>query len=281
LKSWVNARLGRFNVQLTTLTARRREQQRIEALADSGYFDHPVFPIPPALASMDPAPLLVALQEYLPRYADFTNEGTNDVGYRLDNDFFSSPDAEVLYAMVRFHRPRRIVEVGSGNSTRVSRQAIIDGSLNTHLTCVDPSPRADVSRCADVVFLQPAEHLLEHDVFRSLHAGDILFIDSSHELRPGNDCVALFLRVLPALPPGVLLHIHDVFLPYDYPRWFLVHEALALSTEQYLVQAMLMAGADFDVLWASHYLLRSDQRLTKILPKASLRGGTSLWLRKQ
>ncbi|HVX09718.1 MAG TPA: class I SAM-dependent methyltransferase [Pirellulales bacterium] len=232
------------------------------------------------MAAMDCTPVLMALEEHLPRFASFTDETANDVGYRLDNGFFSSPDAEVLYTMVRLHKPGRIVEVGSGNSTKISRQAIIDGGLGTHLTCIDPCPRTDVSRHATEIFLQPVEQLADHDVFRSLADGDLLFIDSSHELRPGNDCVALFLRVLPGLPPGVLVHIHDVFLPYDYPPWF-ADVGLAQCAEQYLVQAMLMPEAGFDVLWASQYMVRTDERVSRILPAASARWATSLWLRKR
>lgn len=278
-KSWINTPLSWINLQLATLTGQRREMRRLQALAASGYFDRPVFPLPQAMAAMDCTPILAGLQEHLPRFADLADERANDVGYRLDNGFFSSPDAEVLYTMVRLHKPSRIVEVGCGNSTKISRQAIIDGGLHTRLTCIDPCPRADVSRRADEVFLQPAEDLIDHAVFRSLADGDVLFIDSSHELRPGNDCVALFLRLLPALPAGVLIHVHDVFLPYEYPRWWLFEEEIGCG-EQYVVQAALMASNGFDVLWASHYLLHSDDRLAKLLPNAKLQNASSLWFRK-
>lgn len=280
IKSWINAPLGRFNMQLGTLTAERREMRRMRELADSGYFDRPVFPLPRPIANMDCTEVFGALEEHSPRFADFSDPAANDVGFFFDNGYFSSPDAEVLYAMVRLHKPAKIVEVGCGNSTKLTRQAIIDGGLSTRVTCIDPSPRADIGRCADEIILQPVERLVDHDVFKLLADGDVLFIDSSHELRSGNDCVALFLRVLPALRARVLVHIHDVFLPYDYPQWF-ADVGLARSTEQYLVQTMLMADVDFDVLWASHYLIRSDNRLTRILPAASPRSGTSLWLRKR
>jgi methyltransferase family protein len=279
IKSWINGPLGCCNLQLASLTAQRRETRRLQKLADSGYFDRPVFPVPRAMADMDCTPVLTALRELLPRFADFANTAANDVDYRLDNGYFSSPDAEVLYAMLRLYKPGRIVEIGCGNSTKLSRQAIIDGGLSTRLTCIDPCPRTDVSRFADEIFSQPAEQLVEHEVFRTLSAGDVLFIDSSHELRPGNDCVALFLQVLPALPVGVLVHVHDVFLPYEYPCWWFFDEAMG-GGEQYLVQAALMAGASFDVLWASHYLLRTDERLARLLPRAAMRYGSSLWLRK-
>lgn len=280
VKSWINVPLRRLNLQLSTLTSERRETRRLRELADSGYFERPAFPLPRAMTAMDCTPILSALREYSPRFADFADETANDVGYRLDNGFFSSPDAEVLYTMVRLHKPGKIVEVGSGNSTRITRQAIIDGGLDTHLTCIDPCPRADLGRCADKIFLQPAERLADHEVFRSLADGDLLFIDSSHELRPGNDCVALFLRVLPALPSGVLVHVHDVFLPYDYPP-YLADVGMTECTEQYFVHAMLMTDSDFDVLWASQHLIRSDDRISRILPKALPRWATSLWLRKR
>jgi hypothetical protein len=277
-KALINRGLAQLNLQLTGLTAERREKQRLLNLAGAGYFDRPAFPVPPAMRAMDATPILSGLEEYLARFADFTDETRNDVGFSLANNYFSSPDAEVLYTIVRRFQPARIVEIGSGNSTRVSRQAILDGGLATRLTCVDPCPRTDVSRCADEVFFQPAEQLVDDDVFRSLASGDILFIDSSHELRPGNDCVALFLRLLPMLPSGILIHVHDIFLPYDYPRWWM-EEALGCS-EQYIVQAMLMADV-FEVLWASHYLLHSEQRLSKLIPRASAHNAASLWVKKQ
>ena len=277
-KTLVNRVLAQLNLQLTGLTAERRENQRLLALARAGYFDRPVFPLPPGMEALDVTPILSDLAEHQARFADFADETRNDVGFNLANKYFSSPDAEVLYTIVRRFQPARIIEIGSGNSTRVSRQAILDGRLATRLTCVDPCPRTDVSRCADEVFFQPAEQLIDKDVFRSLASGDILFIDSSHELRPGNDCVALFLRLLPMLPSGILIHVHDVFLPYDYPRWWM-EESIGCS-EQYLIQAMLMAGV-FEVLWASHYLLHSDRRLSKLIPNASADNAASLWVEKR
>ncbi|HWB10175.1 MAG TPA: class I SAM-dependent methyltransferase [Pirellulales bacterium] len=277
-KTLINRALAQLNLQLTGLTAQRRENQRLRDLAQSGYFDRPAFPMPPALEAMDATPVFLGLEEYLPRFADFADDTRNDVGFSLANSYFSSPDAEVLYTIVRRFQPARIVEIGSGNSTRVSRQAILDGALSTRLMCVDPCPRTDVSRSADEVFLRPAEDLIDDDVFRSLTSGDILFVDSSHELRPGNDCVALFLRLLPMLPSGILIHVHDIFLPYDYPPWWM-EEGLGCS-EQYIIQAMLMAEV-FDVLWASQYLLHSDQRLSKLLPRAAAHNAASLWVQKR
>jgi hypothetical protein len=229
---------------------------------------------------MDPAPLFTALGTYAGELTALASPSTNAVGFSFDNPYFGSPDADVLYTIVRRFRPATVVEVGSGHSTRVSRQAILDGDLGTQLICIDPSPRVDVAALADEVFQQPVETLLNDPLFNRLGQNDILFIDSSHMLSPGNDCVALYLQILPRLASGVLIHIHDVFLPYDYPREWIV-ENRWLWNEQYLIQAVLQFGDAFDVLWAGHYLQRTDPQFAARLPRAGTRPATSLWLRKK
>lgn len=280
IKSGMNSVLSRANLQIETLTAHSRERQRLERLNESGYFDRPVFPVPAAFAASDPLPIFAALARYEARFADFESPARNDVGFCFDNGFFGSPDAEVLYAVVREFQPETILEIGSGHSTRVSRQAILDGGLATKLACIDPHPRVEVARVADEVFERPVETMVGDPLLGRLRAGDVLFIDSSHELLPGNDCVALYLRVLPRLPAGVVVHIHDVFLPCEYPRSWVLDERRDWN-EQYLVQAILQFGDAFEVLWAGHYLQQTNPQFAAQLPRARTKPATSLWLRKK
>jgi len=166
---------------------------------------------------------------------------------RWDQDWFQRLDAAVAYAMVRDRRPGRIVEVGSGHSTRFMAEAIADAGLASELTSIDPAPRADIAATGAKAIRAVAPACGEAP-FAGLGAGDILFIDSSHVLMPGSDVDFLVNRVLPKLPAGALVHFHDVFLPDDYPAewaWRGYNEQLAV--------AALLAGGGWRVVFASHF----------------------------
>jgi predicted O-methyltransferase YrrM len=199
---------------------------------------------------------------------------------RWGQDWFPRLDAAILYAMVRAARPRRVLEVGSGHSTRFIARAVADGRLETRITCIDPGPRAGLEGLA-------VEHLAEdvlkvgEEPFQALQPGDILVIDSSHVLMPGTDVDRLVNHVLPALPAGVLVHVHDVFLPDDYPAawaWRGYNEQLAI--------AALLQGGGWQPLFASHFVAtrHADWLASGILARLPLAEGareTSLWLRKR
>jgi hypothetical protein len=129
LKATINRVLARANIRLDTLTAERAEGRRLDALEQKNYFEQPAFPLPPGFDSLACEPVLEKLQQYQARFDSWMVGATNDTGYTFDNGFYSSPDAEVLYAITCMLRPRRIVEVGSGNSTRLFRQAILDKKI--------------------------------------------------------------------------------------------------------------------------------------------------------
>jgi len=201
-------------------------------------------------------------------------------GPRWNQDWFPRMDAAAAYAMVRAAEPARIVEVGSGHSTRFMARAISDGSLITRLTAIDPAPRATIDALDISVIKQPV-HLADPAIFATLVAGDILFIDSSHIAMPGSDVDQLFNRVLPSLAPGVLVHIHDIFLPDDYPvswDWRGYNEQLA-------VVPMLTSGA-WQPLFASRYLATrlADRIAVGVLGQLPIPEGafeTSLWLTRR
>ncbi|HWI38869.1 MAG TPA: class I SAM-dependent methyltransferase [Burkholderiales bacterium] len=149
---------------------------------------------------------------------------------RWNQDWFPRLDAAAAYAIVRKTKPRRIVEVGSGHSTRFLARAIADGALATRITCIDPEPRATIAGL-DVDYLRSPVQSAPLGVF-DLHGGDILFIDSSHQVKPGSDLDFLLNRVLPRLPRGVRVHFHDIFLPDPYPpmwAWRRYNEQDALA----------------------------------------------------
>lgn len=136
---------------------------------------------------------------------------------RFEQDWFPRLDAAIAYAMVRARKPARIVEVGSGHSTRFLARAIADEGLKTRLTAIDPAPRAALAGLA-VDWLHRPVQAAGDAPFAALAPGDVLFIDSSHVLMPGSDVDFLLNGVWPRLPAGVLVHVHDICLPDAYPE---------------------------------------------------------------
>jgi predicted O-methyltransferase YrrM len=198
---------------------------------------------------------------------------------RWDQDWFPRLDGAALYAIVSSARPRRVVEVGSGHSTRFIAQAVLDGAFPCTVTCIDPQPRADLARLP--VELRPRLLAAEDATLtRELAAGDLLVIDSSHVAVAGSDVDLLLNLVLPQLAPGVLVHLHDIFLPDPYPASW----SWRGYNEQTAVAALLHAGG-YAIRFASRYLAtRHAERLTGgVIGQLPLSPGTpesSLWLEK-
>jgi hypothetical protein len=148
-------------------------------------------------------------------------------------------DGAAIYSFVRFRAPRLYLEVGSGNSTKFARQAIADGGASTTITSIDPVPRAEIDEVCDRIVREPLE-TVDLSVFGELRSGDVVFFDGSHRVFTNSDVTVFFLEVLPSLPPGVLVGIHDIYLPDDYPprppgderHW----------SEQYMLAAYLLGG---------------------------------------
>ena len=141
---------------------------------------------------------------------------SNPLDPRWSNGWFQGLDALALYCFIADGRPRRYIEVGSGNSTKFARRAIVDHSLDTTITSIDPEPRAEIDDLCDRVVRSPLEDV-DLSVFSALDEGDIVFIDASHQCLQNNDVTTFFLDVLPQLSAGVLVQLHDIFLPWDYP----------------------------------------------------------------
>ncbi len=197
---------------------------------------------------------------------------------RWDQDWFPRLDAAAAYSMVRRHAPKRIVEVGSGHSTRFMARAIADGGLATRLTAIDPEPRARIEGLP-VEFLALKVQDVAQGVFARLESDDILFVDSSHQVKPGSDVEFVFNKVLHLLPAGARVHFHDIFLPDQYPA----HWAGRKYNEQAAVAALLQAG--YACEFSSHWIAsrRPDLAGRGVLGRLPLVPGaieSSLWLRK-
>lgn len=195
----------------------------------------------------------------------------------IHNGYFPTPDAEIYAAMILRFRPTTIIEVGGGFSTVVARSAIAWAGMSTRLCVIDPQPRRDVEDVADEV-----ERIrVEHSSLRpeSIDEGTLLFIDSSHLTVPGGDGPFLYCRLLPHLPPNVLVHVHDIFLPDEYPDVY----AKQGYSEQYLLAALLANSRRFRVVLAVHDLVRRHPAAARsaLGPKVGtgLFGGASLWMR--
>ncbi len=204
--------------------------------------------------------------------------------YYTENPAFCVGDATVLEGMLRLHAPRRIVEIGSGFSSALILDVVERHLSDTSVTFVEPYPQLlhELMRPGDEArgrVLEARAQDVPPDVIAELGPGDILFIDSTHVVRIGNDVCHLILEVLPTLAPGVIVHIHDIFWPFE-PPWDWVLEGRQWS-EPYLVRAMLTDSPRWEVLLFNDYVGRIERaHVERHLPQVIGNAGGSLWLRR-
>lgn len=195
-------------------------------------------------------------------------------------------DSLALYAMVQKYRPRTYIEIGSGMTTCFARQSIRDAKLETRVVSIDPEPRREVDAICDEVIRDGLE-TCDLGAFDRLQAGDILFFDGSHRSFMNSDVTVFFIDVLPRLQPGVVVHIHDINLPWDYPEsfrdWY--------WNEQYMLAIYLMMGRDklnplFPTTWVTRGMSLGRDELPYFVdlgsPETNLSwlGGGSMWFTK-
>lgn len=204
----------------------------------------------------------------------------------LEHGAFLSGDIETLYAMVRHSTPRTVVEIGCGSSTRVIELALRrnreEGKAGRHI-CVEPFEAPWLENLGIEVIRRRVE-TLEPDFFTELTANDVLFIDTSHVIRHGGDVRHIYLNLVPSLKPGVHVHVHDVFLPRDYPPEWLRDEK-RFWTEQYLLQAFLAFNSQFEVMLAANYLSRHQRKefeaVCPLFARENDRQPGSFWFRRR
>lgn len=183
------------------------------------------------------------------------------------NKYLPGLDTAAIYCFVRERRPELYLEIGSGNSTLVANRARRDGGLVTKIISIDPAPRVEIDRVCDEL-LRDSLEAADLSVFRRLRRGDVLFFDGSHRVFMNSDVTAFFLDLLPALPGGVLVGIHDIYLPDDYPPDI----AWRYWSEQYLLAAYLLGNRDVEIVLPATYATRAPRL------KGALDG---LWSRPQ
>jgi hypothetical protein len=199
-----------------------------------------------------------------------------------NNGFLPGLDIVAIYTLLSELKPNKYIEVGSGNSTKVAYKAKQEQNLSTKIISIDPMPRAEIDNLADQVIRKPFENI-DFDVIDELEAGDILFIDNSHRILPNSDAMVFFMETLPRLKKGVIVHIHDIYLPFDYPQFMCDR----FYTEQYGLAMYILANPEKYHTIFPNYFVSEDKEMANLLApmwdhknlKDVERHGGSYWLK--
>ena len=201
-----------------------------------------------------------------------------------NNGMLPALDTIALYGLLVMEAPSTYVEIGSGNSTKFARRAIDDNRLATKIVSVDPHPRAECDLICDEIIREPFERI-DLGLFDRVGSGDVVFLDGSHRCFTNSDATVFFMDVMPFLPPGALIHIHDIWLPDDYPpAW-----SDRFYSEQYLLAAWLLAQSSTYEVVLPNFFISEDPELHGILdpiwsdPRMSgvETHGCSFWMRRR
>lgn len=211
-----------------------------------------------------------------------TGEEKDPLAPTWNNGYLPGLDIIGIYTMISEIKPKRYYEVGSGNSTKVAAKAIRENDLDTKIISIDPQPRAEIDKLADQVIRKKFEST-NFETILDLEENDILFIDNSHRILPNSDSMVFYLEVLPYLKKGVIVHIHDIYLPYDYPQFMCDR----FYTEQYGLAMFLLANSNRFQPILPNYFISEDEELSKIIepiwnhPNLSgvERHGGSFWMK--
>ncbi|MFA6440278.1 MAG: class I SAM-dependent methyltransferase [Bacteriovoracaceae bacterium] len=211
------------------------------------------------------------------------NSPESDCSYYSQNGAFGEIDGDILYSMIREHRPKKIIEIGSGWSTQLAGYALernrIEYGISGQIYAIEPYPNK-ILKAGFPGLTQLIEKTVQEvdlTVFEALEENDILFIDSSHIVKTDSDVCYEFLEILPCLKKGVLVHIHDIFLPREYPKNWVVNQKLFFN-EGYLLQAFLMFNHAFEVIWAGNYIkLKYPEKCAQLF---RTQASQSFWIRK-
>lgn len=234
-----------------------------EPLFDDRHLSSPL-DTPRALPGIDfnmPKQLdLLEEMNYAEEFVAFSQQQEADgseASFRFNNEGFEPGDAEFLYHAIRHFKPNKIIEIGCGTSTKIARKALSmnaeeDGAKKRHI-CIEPYERPWLETFDDIELVRAKVEDCEIDWRDSLASGDLLFIDSSHIIRPQGDVLYEYLNIIPQLQSGVIVHVHDIFSPRDYlDNW--VRRDVRFWNEQYLLEATLGNSARYEVIAALNRL---------------------------
>jgi hypothetical protein len=305
LKKYVRAAIARLTLYLLRPSIARtpgyfeRWQQRgVHVLPVHYYSPVPdtrelskTYPAPSGLIGIDMNEVgqLCFLDSIFPTFADEYNSFVvldspteqqieQSSSFVVSTDLFYGIDPFVSYCLIRHFKPAHIIEIGCGHSTRVACKALEQNGAG-EIYCVEPYPSSMVKGIGGIKLISQKVQEIDCDFFNMLQANDILFIDSTHTVKLGGDVTYLMLEILPCLAPGVLVHIHDIFLPAPYPAdWYV--ENHRFWAEQYLLQAYLVGNSQVDVVFANYYMsLKYPTLIQSVFPKAGEPVGLSFWMR--
>jgi hypothetical protein len=177
-----------------------------------------------------------------------------------NNGFLPCLDIIGIYTMLTEFKPKKYIEIGSGNSTKVAFKAKTEQNLDTEIISIDPMPRAEIDHLANRVIREPFEDI-DFDIVDELNENDILFVDNSHRILPNSDSMVFFLEVLPRLKKGVIVHLHDIYLPYDYPQFMCDR----FYSEQYGLAMYLLANPKKYETILPNYFIYEDKELSQLI----------------
>lgn len=217
----------------------------------------------------------------------FKDKQSKELRYYFDNAFYSYSDAIFLYSMIRNFKPKSIIEVGSGFSSAVmldTNELFFDGKIN--LTFVEPYPDRlfglfkEKDKISTKTLVNKVQDV-DMKIFETLEANDILFIDSTHVSKTGSDVNKIIFEILPMLKSGVIIHVHDIFYPFEYPKdWVLGWKGFGWN-EAYLLKAFLMYNTQFSILFFNTYLSHFERDWFELnMPLCLKNEGGSIWLKK-
>lgn len=177
-----------------------------------------------------------------------------------NNGFLPGLDIIGIYTMLTEFKPKKYIEIGSGNSTKVAFKAKTEQNLDTEIISIDPMPRAEIDHLANRVIREPFEDI-DFDIVDELNEYDVLFVDNSHRILPNSDSMVFFLEVLPRLKKGVIVQIHDIYLPYDYPQFMCDR----FYSEQYGLAVYLLANPKKYETILPNYFIYEDKELSQLI----------------
>lgn len=234
---------------------------------------------------------MLARFKYRDELLAFPWEPDGTGGYHFGNPAFGPGDADILYSLTRHLKPRRFIEIGSGHSTLLARAALQrnhteDGQYECRHVCIEPYESPWLAKL-EVELIRERLERMNLSLFDELEDGDILFIDSSHVIRPQGDVLQEYLGILPRLAKGVWVHVHDIFTPRDYPAPWMIDE-VKLWNEQYLLEAFLSHNRDFRIAWMMNHMFHAHREsvlagcpgLRRAHEAGHNMAGGSLWLEK-
>ena len=209
-----------------------------------------------------------------------SNDEKESVNPTWNNGFLPGLDIAAIYTMLAEYKPKKYVEVGSGNSTKVVYKAKKDNNLPTEIISIDPYPRAEIDHLADKIIRLPFENI-DIEFLDNLEENDILFIDNSHRILPNSDAMVFFMEALPRLKKGVIVHVHDVYLPYDYPQ----DMCDRAYSEQYGLAILLLANPKkYKTIYPCYFVSEDKELSDQLMPlwnhdnlKGVERHGGSFW----